>query len=220
MDAHTPPPDLSALRRAAEAPVRAGSADLPQVADDLARAFSDDPMFDWFMRPDAKRGPALRRFFDVVLKDACLPDGQISRPAGGGAAAAWLPSETLAAWPWTRDVRALPMLLHASGLRRFGRLMRLRKAMDDAHGVERPHDYLWFLGVRPELQGLGLGSRLLAAHCARLDAQGRAAFLHTATPRNLGLYQRFGFVVEAEYTPPPDGPLCWAMWREPRADPS
>ena len=193
----------------------AGLADLPGVAADLSAAFADDPMFDWFMRADAARSPALRRFFDVVLKDACLPDGEISRPAGGGAAAVWIPSEKLAQWPWTRDLRALPMLLHAAGLKRFGRLMRLRQAMDEHHDLERPHDYLWFLGVRPDLQGLGLGSRLLAAHAARLDAAGRAAFLHTATPRNLGLYQRFGFRVVAEYAPPPDGPVSWAMWRDP-----
>lgn len=213
MDAASP--DLSRLRRAAEAPVRAGAADLSAVANDLALAFADDPMFDWFLRTDAARAPALRRFFDVVLKDACLPDGEISRPEGGGAAAVWLPSEKLEAWPWTRDVRALPMLLHASGLSRFGRMLSLRKAMDDEHDLERPHDYLWFLGVRPNLQGMGLGSRLLAFHCGRLDAAGRAAFLHTATPRNLGLYKRYGFQITAEYVPPPDGPLSWAMWREP-----
>lgn len=218
MDHAAPPPEIDALRRAAEAPVRAGSADLPQVANDLTLAFADDPMFAWFMRTDAQRGPALRRFFDVVLRDACLPDGEVNRPAGGGAATVWMPSEKLAQWPWMRDVRALPMLLHASGLSRFGRLLRLRKAMDDEHDLERPHDYLWFLGVRPDLQGLGLGSRLLAAHCARLDAAGRAAFLHTATPRNLGLYKRYGFEVVAEYTPPPDGPLSWAMWRDPSAE--
>ena len=39
--------------------------------------------------------------------------------------------------------------------------------MRDAHHPKAPpHAYLWFLGVRPDAQGLGVGSRLLAAGLA------------------------------------------------------
>ncbi|MFY0014736.1 GNAT family N-acetyltransferase, partial [Acinetobacter baumannii] len=77
--------------------------------------------------------------------------------------------------------------------------------------------YLWFLGVHPTMQGAGVGSRLLAAKTARLDAAGRAAFLEPATPRNVPLYARHGFETIAEYRPAPGGPLIWAMWRSPGA---
>lgn len=107
------------------------------------------------------------------------------------------------------------MLLNATGLGRFGRLMKLREAMDAHHPMERPHDYLWFLGVHPRLQGAGIGSRLLASKTARLDAASRHAFLETATPKNLPLYQRHGFKVVCEYQPAADGPRIWGMWREP-----
>lgn len=209
--------DIETLRREAETPVTASREQVAGSAHDLAQAFVDDPLFDWFMRDDAKREAARERFFQVILKEAAFPDGRIRRPASGGAAAVWIASENLGPQPLHREIRALPMLLNASGLGRFSRLLSLRKAMDAQHPMERPHDYLWFLGVTPQAQGHGVGSRLLAAHAAELDAKGRAGFLETATPRNVPLYSRHGFEVIAEYRPEPDAPLIWAMWREPAA---
>ncbi|MBS0331618.1 MAG: GNAT family N-acetyltransferase, partial [Proteobacteria bacterium] len=175
----------------------------------------EDPIFDWFMRTDARRDAARLRFFKVLLKEVVFPDGRIQRPAAGGAAAVWIPSEKLGPQPVQRELRGLPMLLNAAGLGRFRRLIALRDAMDGHHPMERPHEYLWFLGVTPAAQGHGVGSRLLKAETDRLDGLGRAGFLETATPRNVPLYQRHGFQVMDEYRPGPDGPLIWAMWREP-----
>ncbi len=207
--------DLEAIRRGAETPVRATLETLDSAANDLAEAFVDDPLFDWFMRADARRTAARHRFFRVVLREAAFQDGVIERPAGGGAAAIWIPSEGLGPQPLHREIRALPMLLNASGLGRFGRLLQLREAMDKRHPTDRPHDYLWFLGVHPDAQGAGVGSRLLASKTARLDAAGRAGFLETATPRNLPLYGRHGFKIITEFRPAEGAPLIWGMWRDP-----
>jgi ribosomal protein S18 acetylase RimI-like enzyme len=207
--------NLDAIRRDAETPVAATSQTIDSTAADLAAAFVEDPLFDWFMRADAARTPARSRFFRVILREAAFPDGVIERPAAGGAAAVWIPSEALGPQPIHREIRALPMLLNAAGLGRFGRLLQLREAMDKHHPMDRPHDYLWFLGVHPDAQGAGIGSRLLASKTARLDAAGRGGFLETATPRNVPLYSRHGFNTISEYRPAPNAPLIWAMWREP-----
>ena len=87
--------------------------------------------------------------------------------------------------------------------------------MDANHPKDRPHDYLSFLGVRPEAQGHGVGSRLLAGETVRLDAAGRHAYLETGNPRTLGLYGSHGFRVIGEFRPGGDGPQMWALWREP-----
>jgi len=208
--------DLERIKKQAETPTKAAAEDVDAAAEDLTAAFVEDPIFSWFMRTDAKREAARRRFFRVILREAALPDGDIDRPADGGAAAVWIPSEKLGGQPLHRELRALPMLLNATGLGRFSRLLKLRERMDAGHPMDRPHDYLWFLGVHPKLQGGGIGSRLLAARAEGLDAAGRAAFLETATPRNLALYQRHGFEIIADYKPAPGGPLIWAMWRDPK----
>jgi ribosomal protein S18 acetylase RimI-like enzyme len=209
--------DIQRLRLEAETPTTATRDQTDAAARDLAAAFQDDALFAWFMREDASRDAARLRFFKVLLKDVAFPDGRIQRPASGGAAAVWVGSEKLGGQPMQREIRALPMLLNAAGFSRMGRLSALRTAMDGNHPMDRPHDYLWFLGVTPEAQGHGLGSRLIRAHTAELDARGRPSFLETATERNVPLYQRHGYKVISEYRPGPDAPLCWAMWREPMA---
>jgi ribosomal protein S18 acetylase RimI-like enzyme len=117
-----------------------------------------------------------------------------------------------------QELRALPMLLRLTGWRRFPRLARLRAVMDKAHPMQRQHAYLWFLGVTPEAQGRGVGSRLIKAKLDQLDREGAPAFLETASERNVAFYRRHGFDVLSEYRPEADAPRVWAMWREPASE--
>lgn len=205
------------MRRGAEAPEVAGKQALNGVAADLAAAFAADPMFDWFSRPDARRDEARGRFFRFILRELVYGVGEIERPPMGGAAAVWMASERLGPTPLVRELMALPTLLALTGWDRFGRLAAMRAAMDRLHPTDRAHDYLFFLGVTPEAQGHGIGSRLLRARTARLDASRRPAYLETATEANVRLYSRHGFEVTAEFHPRPDAPKNWAMWREPQS---
>ncbi|MGH7025670.1 MAG: GNAT family N-acetyltransferase, partial [Caulobacteraceae bacterium] len=185
---------------------------------DLADAFTDDVAFDWFLRADERRSEARLRFFRLIVRMGAAQGARIERPAGGGAAAVWMPFEALGPMSFTDELRAFPTLLHATGLGRFGRLLALRADMDKHHPMDRPHAYLWFLGVTHAAQGHGVGSRLLKVATDRLDAAARPAYLETQTERNLALYRRHGFEVVSEHRPRPDGPMLWSMWREPNAD--
>lgn len=208
--------EIEALRRAAETPAKAHAQDIAGVAEDLAASFESDPQFCWFMRDDAHRPAARLAFFKMLLRDVALPGGVVSRPVTGGAASIWLPSEALGPNSFWREMRALPIILGATGFFRFGRIAAMREAMDKNHPMDRPHAYLWFLGVRPEAQGLGVGSRLLAAGLREIDAQGRHAFLESSNEANVPLYRRYGFEVLQEYRPGPGAPPIWPMWREAR----
>ena len=211
--------DIEAMRRGAETPEVAGPADLDAVASDLADAFTDDVAFDWFLRADDRRAEARLRFFRLIVRMGAAQGARIERPATGGAAAIWMPFEALGPLPLSVELRAFPTLLHATGLARFGRLLALRADMDKHHPMTRPHAYLYFLGVTHAAQGHGVGSRLLKVATARLDADGRPAYLETQTERNLALYRRHGFEVVSEHRPRPDGPMLWSMWREPVTEP-
>ncbi|MCI3131249.1 GNAT family N-acetyltransferase [Phenylobacterium aquaticum] len=210
------PDAIEALRRGAETPARATLADLDALAEDLSASFAKDPQFDWFMRDDARRPAARLAFFRMILKNIALKDGEVTRPAAGGAAAIWLPSESLGPNPILTELMVLPTILGATGFGRFSRLLAMRKAMDEFHPMDRPHAYLWFLGVRPEAQGMGVGSRMLAAGLAKVDALGLPAFLESSNIANVPLYQRYGFEVVREYRPGEGAPPIWAMWRDAR----
>lgn len=208
--------EIEALRRGAETPVKAQKGDIPAVAEDLSASFQSDPQFNWFLRDDAGKPAARLAFFKMLLSEIALPDGVVSRPATGGAVSIWLPSEALGPNPIWKELRALPAILRATGFARFPRIMAMREAMDKYHPMDRPHAYLWFLGVRPEVQGMGVGSRMLAAGLAQVDAEGRHAFLESSNAANVPLYRRYGFEVIREYNPGPGAPPIWAMWREAR----
>jgi ribosomal protein S18 acetylase RimI-like enzyme len=209
--------DPAAMRASAEAPVQASAADLDEVASTLCDAFAVDPLMDWFLRADARRDAARLGLFRMLVGEEGLPLGRIDRPAGGGAAAIWMPFEWLGPTPFLVELRGLPAMLRATGLARFGRMGAIRRDMDAHHPMERPHAYLWFLGVAPAAQGRGVGSALLRAAGARLDAAGLPAYLETTTPRNVALYKRHGYEVISEHRARADAPPMWSMWREPGA---
>ena len=207
--------DIEAMRRGAETPVEAASGDLAAVAADLADAFTDDVMFNWFLRADGRRAAANLRLFNLLVGMAARDGGRIERPAVGGGAAIWMPFEALRPMSAIDELRALPTLLYATGLARLSRMVALRADMEKHHPMDRPHAYLSFLGVTHAAQGRGVGSRLLQAATARLDAAGQGAYLETQTERNIGLYRRHGFDVISEHKPRTDSPTLWSMWREP-----
>jgi len=76
-----------------------------------------------------------------------------------------------------------------------------------------PHYYFEFMGVEPAYQGQGYGSRLLAEAVRRADAAAAGCFLETATPRNISLYERFGFHISDQIEV--IGLTTWCMWRPP-----
>ena len=78
------------------------------------------------------------------------------------------------------------------------------------------HFYLAALGVEPERQGEGIGTALVQPALAMADADGIAAYLETATGRNVLLYERLGFTVVEELTLPDTDVHGWLMLRTSR----
>ena len=64
-----------------------------------------------------------------------------------------------------------------------------------------PHDEHWYLpliGADPAYLGLGLGSALMKHACLEIDKTGLPAYLESSNPRNISLYERYGFEVMGE----------------------
>ena len=71
----------------------------------------------------------------------------------------------------------------------------------DRHHPDEPHWYLSMIGVDPARQGRGLGSALLAETLDLVDADGLPAYLESSNPKNVPLYERFGFAVIGQIQP-------------------
>lgn len=108
----------------------------------------------------------------------------------------------------------------------FGKLMMLIFARNTAkrlfhfrsiwrkHDPKKPHWHIDPIGVLPERQGQGIGSKLLSYFCKIIDDENSAAYLETDVDRNVHLYERFDFkVIETE---PIFSITNWFLWRPPK----
>jgi RimJ/RimL family protein N-acetyltransferase len=86
--------------------------------------------------------------------------------------------------------------------------------MEEHHPAEA-HYYIRWVGVRPGLQGHGLGSALMRPTLDRCDGDGLPAYLEASSERSAALYERLGFVRLGVLELPHAGPPVWPMRRPP-----
>lgn len=90
------------------------------------------------------------------------------------------------------------------------RWLNWQLAIEKQH-AKPPHYYIEFIGVDPAHQGQGLGSRILRDITLRADREHVGCYLETGNPKNLPLYQRYGFETQAEQDI--NAVHTWFMWR-------
>jgi ribosomal protein S18 acetylase RimI-like enzyme len=190
---------------------RAANTDVDSVADVLAQAFFADPVFRWCLPDDARRTEILQPFFSLVTS-ALLPYEDVHLTPSGGVVL-WVPpgQPPVPEDEAPRFEEGLAELMGADGERTFA----IVELLETNHPAEPSH-YLWFLAVRPEAQGLGVGSALLSSTLAECDRNGTPAYLEATSSDNRRLYERHGFVVTNEISVA-DSPPIWPMWRAARS---
>jgi GNAT superfamily N-acetyltransferase len=193
----------------------ATAADRATLADSLASAFAEDPLFTWIADPGPNKplGPKLRIFFDTFLKlEFGRADHLVFTDENGMGAAIWKAPNK---WkmPTGDVVRALPAMLRAFGTK-TPRMIGGLTAIEKAHPKEE-HYYLEVLGTRQDMQSKGVGSAMIRHMLDRCDADGLPAYLESSNPRNVPFYARHGFDVTGEIVVGKGAPTATAMWRQP-----
>jgi GNAT superfamily N-acetyltransferase len=78
-----------------------------------------------------------------------------------------------------------------------------------------PHWFLPFIGVDPLQQGKGCGAALMQHALIPCDRDGTPAYLESSNPKNIPLYERYGFellgTIQVETSP-----AIFPMLRKPR----
>lgn len=195
----------------------AADADRPALARSLAAAFIDDPVAVWTAPHEHLRPRVLRRFFGEMLRTK-LPHGFVYTDPDRRGGALWAPP---GAWRTTarQDLRIAASMSHPRLWLRAPLVGRGLLGVERLHPPEPPHFYLSVLGVSPEAQGQGLGSRLLQPVLQLCDAEAVPAYLESSKESNIAFYARHGFRVTREIQLP-RGPMVWAMWRDPLGAPT
>jgi GNAT superfamily N-acetyltransferase len=191
--------------------------DRPTVLAVAARAFWNDPLFDFFARDLLHEYRLLPLLLDAYLREIESSRGESWVGEVDGrlrAFAGWVApdgADRSVRHELVRTVRMLPVVARA---RHSIKAIRLFMEVDKRHPTE-PHWYLGLLVTDPGAQGRGVGTRLLAPVLERCDQEGHFAYLETQKEANVAWYARSGFevadVVRLEDTPP-----VWLLRRDPR----
>jgi ribosomal protein S18 acetylase RimI-like enzyme len=188
--------DKMALLEAASNPRRATLDDAVNLSNLFASAFMDDPLFDYMIRPGARRAAALEMFFHEILRARDIPQGEVWMSSDGHACVCWLsPDARRSPGRLIQKLSWLPFFIRVYSLARFSRGMAIMEAMKKNHPPGH-HFYLSFVAVSPEYRGAGLGSRILKATLKPIDDAGLAAYVESSNPKNATYYERGGFVAQ------------------------
>jgi GNAT superfamily N-acetyltransferase len=196
----------------AHEPRRAAVDEVPALAEMVARAFYDDPVWTWMFPDDRRRLGQARRFFSVRARQI-VPQGETYTTAEHAGIAAWSAPPDGWRLPLGEAAAQLLRLAPVFG-RRLPTVLSGLQQIEEGHPHE-PHFYLSVLGTEPRMRGRGIGSALMAPVLAQCDRDEIPAFLETTRERNVDFYARHGFQVTREIVLP-RGPRMWLMWREPR----
>jgi GNAT superfamily N-acetyltransferase len=194
----------------------ATAADGAMLADSLANAFAEDPLFNWIAGagPNQDIEPKLRTVFDAFLKpDLTRAEHLVFTDDDGIGVAIWKAPNR---WkvPSGDMLRALPAMLRAFGTR-TPRMVGAFNAVEKVHPKEE-HYYLEALGTRQDMQSKGVGSAVIRHMLDRCDTEGMPAYLESSNTRNVPFYARHGFETTGEIVVGKGAPTVTAMWREPR----
>lgn len=178
-----------------------------QLIDALLMAFSIDPLSRYGMPGPSQYLKGMRLVFSG-LGEPAFEHGTaytVNDFAGG---AIWLPPGVKAS---DDSLASMGDFVEPSRVENF---VKTLDAMD-SHHPEEPHWYLNFIGVDVSRQGEGLGAALMKHALALVDAAGCTAYLESSNPRNMSLYERFGFEATARVQIG-DCPVVHPMVRAPR----
>lgn len=189
--------------------------DLANIVKTFGRAFHDDPVIHWIIKPGSDYQTRIEGFYKVLTFRFAWNKARIIRTENTKGAALWYPPGTTNI-PFWQQLAAGPDLVKVTGLSRC--VKRLAKLQDiQTNHPKLNHYYLQVIGVDPTYQGRGYSSALMNPILSICDKDRVGAYLESSKEENIPIYERFGFKVTKELKLTRHGPSVWLMWREPQA---
>ncbi len=185
--------------------------DMIAVCDVIGLAFSDNPSTLATVRGDRAKARRVMQEAVRVAKFGRTWSHALVAVQGGAVVGALNAAE----WPHCQlgtaeKIKTSPAMVRImkTALPRALTMMNKREARDP----HEPHWHIGPIGVRPDLQGRGVGKALLRTFLMTVDEQQSAVFLETDVDRNVSLYESFGFAVTSQESIV--GVNTRFMWRE------
>jgi ribosomal protein S18 acetylase RimI-like enzyme len=166
------------------------------AAETIARSFMDDPFFFYLLPVERLRLIWLKRFAATSISMvAGFQECYVTDEQTGGAMILVPPGH----YPLPL-VKIVPFLIRLifTTLRCKVSPVKLIASMKVLLSMEKLHPkfdcwYVMQVGVNPEMQGKGLGGKLMHELVARAEQENMPIYLETANEKNFSFYRRYGF---------------------------
>lgn len=175
--------------------IRAQERDRELIVEILTSSFRDNLSVNYIIQQDTNRELRLKRFMEYS-HDYCRLFGDIfiNEERTGCA---------LVVKPDTKRSSLTSILLDVKFVVGCLGLSHLKKAMNREAKIKSQHPkgllyYVWFIGVNPDEQHNGIGSKLLQEVIKQGQSERRIICLETSTLKNIPWYQSFGFTIYNE----------------------
>jgi ribosomal protein S18 acetylase RimI-like enzyme len=175
---------------------RAKRSDKEIIVNILTKSFDDNKSVNYIINQDRKRSERIRGLMGYSY-DLCELFGDIFITEDKTGCA-------LVMKPELKNNTLKSILLDAKFAIKCLGLGNIKKAMSRESKIKQGHPkglkyYLWFIGVEPTQQNMGIGSKLMRKVIEEAEKQNRTICLETSTLRNLPWYEKFGFSIYHEF---------------------
>lgn len=162
------------------------------VVDILSKAFDTNRSVNYVVRQDQNRQKRIRRLMSYSF-NVCRAFGEVWISDDDQACALILHPDkkktSLGSILW--DIK---LALSVIGLDRVGKVLKRETQIKKYHPTNT-FSYLWFIGVNPQLQKNGVGSKLMREVIVECEKIGRPMYLETSVDSNVPWYNKFGFEI-------------------------
>ncbi len=172
--------------------ITANNTDKDLVIELLCSSFDENKSVNYVIKQDDKRKLRLRKLM-VYSYNLCSMFGEIYLSDDRkGCALALFPENKKTNLETT--LLDLGLVFSSIGISRALKVLRRDSRIKSFYPRE-PIYYLWFIGVHPDHQHQGVGSRLLEQLINKSSALKRPIYLETSMSENIEFYEKFGFRV-------------------------
>ncbi len=165
------------------------------VVSILAKSFENNQSVNYIVKQDAKRLKRIKALMEYSFEVCYLfGDVFISDYNNACALILYADKKKTTIKSILLDVN---LILSCVGIENIKKTLARESMIKKIQPKESMY-YLWFIGVEPDYQNVGIGSVFLDELIEDSRIKGRPIYLETSTLKNLPWYQKFGFNIYHE----------------------
>jgi len=193
--------------------------DIVRASKVLADAFQRDPVWNKICEGESDFEKRFRAIFEVPVR-YCLKYGEVYAPSEDlEGVIGWVPGKYADMNMW-RMIRSgsigATMRIGLNVAKKMGPAYKPLVEDRREHMAGCSYLYPLVIGVATELQGKGLGRKLIDAAIEKSEREGLQIYLDTTNEENVKMYEHFGFRLLKRITLPIVDLPMWEMVREPK----